>query len=629
MVDDIPWLDHDPTTPGNPCCSSVLFLPGIEGSRLYATQNGSFDPGEAIRRLWEPISNGEVRSLYLDKNGYSSSSIYVGSPIDKALGVMDVYGKFMDFLNGLVKTGEIKEWRSFGYDWRLPASDIVLDPAMRATTTESLIAITEALASRSKTGKVTIIAHSYGGLVAKYLIKALEDIGESDIVDKVISVAVPYIGTPQALAGLLHGDDTAIAYGVILMRSVARGLAENMPSVYLLLPSSRYFTEVKAPVISFETKKVSLVNNGSYSQNIDSSAGQRGFIADIFDERSKAGIFDTSLPLIGNDLLLSEADAFHDDIDGYGWPSSIEDWALVGWNKPTTSGIYYYDTASCSVPMFGIPCPGHKDLKTDMGDGTVIAKSAAFGNDAGRIISLDLKAIDKAERGYFNHMNILESSTTQAAIRKIVIGSSTSGTGAGSSASGSGGSVSSGSSLASERNMLQGISNEDPISTEKTDSLSVIVSAPAEIHVYDKYGNHTGPIMPFVGIGAESGLYSVYETKIPGSAFTSERYDSGYGDTQIELPYEYNAYTIVIKAVGSGILSLAIVHSKDGGIVDQVAFPSIPITSLTSATTTVIISSASGAAALCSPVKRSLASSTSPLLIDFDGLGFTEASVYP
>ena len=251
-----PWLDHDPTRlPDKPkCCSSILFLPGIESSRLYRDEKGILGTGlgwgTSTNTLWEPNRNDDVRKLFLNPDGSSADkTVYSGSAIDSAWGY-GVYGKFMKFLDGLVAEGNMNEWSSFGYDWRKPIADVVAGPEKKATTTVSLVQTLTDMASRSKTGKVTLIAHSNGGLVAKYLTKTLADMGKDDLIDSVISVAVPYLGTPEAVGGILHGDDESLAGGWLLKQSVARQLGQNMSSAYSLLPSAKYFSAT-SPVITF------------------------------------------------------------------------------------------------------------------------------------------------------------------------------------------------------------------------------------------------------------------------------------------------------------------------------------------------------------------------------------------
>src|SRR5262249_21329794 len=157
----------------------------------------------------------------------------------------------------------IGQWKAFGYDWRKPIAEVVAGPEQKATTTESLIDTVMAMASTSKTGKVTLIAHSNGGLVTKYLVKTLADMGKSDLIDKVISVAVPYLGTPLAIPSLLYGDGNSIAGGLLLKQSVAQKLAANMPSAYSLLPSAEYFAQHLGPTIAYASGSSTPVNTSA------------------------------------------------------------------------------------------------------------------------------------------------------------------------------------------------------------------------------------------------------------------------------------------------------------------------------------------------------------------------------
>ncbi len=283
-VNDAPWLYAEPPldTGDDPpaCCSSILFLPGLEGTRLYNVVPNPISQFIRVptttEQLWEPHGHSDVTALYLKANGSSTdSSVYSGAPIDKALGIYGVYGKFMSFLDGLVKNGTVNEWRAFGYDWREPVAEVVAGSEIRqqaeATTTESLVRTVADLAAGSRTGKVTIVAHSNGGLVAKDLVKTLADSGKSNLIDSVISVAVPYLGTPAAIPKMLNGYDEAIAYGLIATEANMRGLGANMSSAYSLLPSRGFFSNVAdafKPTIAFA------------STTMDSFDAQSAFLAD-------------------------------------------------------------------------------------------------------------------------------------------------------------------------------------------------------------------------------------------------------------------------------------------------------------------------------------------------------------
>ncbi|MDR3558514.1 MAG: hypothetical protein P4L61_03210, partial [Candidatus Pacebacteria bacterium] len=216
-----PWRGKKPAS-ATVCCSSVLFVPGIEASRLSVDDRRAL--GTSTDQLWEPISNLQVEGLYLDSSGKSiRSGIHQSGLVDTALALQPIYQKFIGVMNGLKASGTIADWRPYPYDWRLPLT--------KASTgdlgTSSLIKVIESMASTSKTGKVTIIAHSNGGLVTKLVYNELKEKGEAGLVDKVIFVAVPEVGTPQALTSLLHGDNEEIASGLILSAGTARGLGVN------------------------------------------------------------------------------------------------------------------------------------------------------------------------------------------------------------------------------------------------------------------------------------------------------------------------------------------------------------------------------------------------------------------
>lgn len=357
-VEYSPWLTSKPRVETG-CCSSILFIPGLEASSLYTNKTGLIST--QTNTLWPPNRNDDVRKLFLDASGKSlDPSIFSGAPIGSVWGIYSIYGKFMSFLDSLTSTGAINEWHGFGYDWRKPIVEVVSGIEQKATTTESLVKLVEDMAARSQTGKVTLVAHSNGGLVAKYLVKVLVDQGKSELIDSVISVAVPYLGTPQAIAGLLYGDKQDLLHGVILKKSVAQELGHNMPSAYSLLPSAKYSSLVGSPVVG------------------------------------------SSSVFFPNQSLVASAGVLHSIIDTFTWPAIIKRWAIVGWNELTTKSVSFVSNTPAKIV-------------SNMGDGTVIAQSASY--DAGTTTSIDLKNIGSTGT---EHATILESSAAQKTIGSII-----------------------------------------------------------------------------------------------------------------------------------------------------------------------------------------------------------------
>ena len=107
------------------CCDSVLFLPGITGSRLYR-------PGPVLSdvRLWEPMLNSNVEQLALNPDGSSvNPDVYVkaGDVIGQVYAPFgpDIYASFLGELDTLKGSGTIADFEAVPYDWRLSFDDIL------------------------------------------------------------------------------------------------------------------------------------------------------------------------------------------------------------------------------------------------------------------------------------------------------------------------------------------------------------------------------------------------------------------------------------------------------------------------------------------------------------------------
>jgi pimeloyl-ACP methyl ester carboxylesterase len=165
--------------------SNVLFLPGLEGSRLYDEQE----------KLWEPfdffhdgvasllgVADARVARLALGADSDTSIHAKEGDILDESAG-SDYYHSFMQQLERLKTAGAIADWSAIAYDWRYSPEWIAShgeerDDSIFYETSSDVPYIEQklrALAATSKSGKVTIVAHSYGGLVAKALMQRLGD----------------------------------------------------------------------------------------------------------------------------------------------------------------------------------------------------------------------------------------------------------------------------------------------------------------------------------------------------------------------------------------------------------------------------------------------------------------------
>lgn len=227
------------------CCSSVLFIPGHQGSRIY--KSGKVLGLSTENQLWEPNTVSDISKLNLDTDGYSiNKNLYVRDIIERtniAFGGnsdIEIYRGLIKSLNGLNSNYSIEDWQFAAYDWRMSPNTIVIEGSRYgnsgAISYKKMEDQIVQMAQISKTKKVTLLSHSYGGLVTKRLLAYLLQKGKIGLIDKVVFVGVPENGSPSSLFALLHGDNQDIGNGYIVNKSAMRKFAQNMPSVYALLP---------------------------------------------------------------------------------------------------------------------------------------------------------------------------------------------------------------------------------------------------------------------------------------------------------------------------------------------------------------------------------------------------------
>jgi len=344
------------------CCSNIVFFPGLMGNRLYSkgilTEN----------QLWEPNRNGDVKKLFLDTNGKSVTRVYTrdmigktnltsGSYLDESL-----YNGFERYLKGLKNDNQINDYSIVPYDWRYSPDTLIVDGVNLENVSFDIISNLISVASSSKTKKINIIAHSNGGLLTKYILTQLSKQNRSDIIDKVILVAVPEYGTPQAITSLLYGHSQSILKGLILKSSIAKKLGDNMPASYMLLPSTKYLT-----------------------------ANYIFGVTDLEDFLSKNGI---------NKELYDKAKKLRLTIDNFNY-GNFDIYQIIGSGLLTVNGVELSNNKY--IPSY-----------SNDGDGTV---QAATTIRTGKLSILNLNKTS------FNHINIMNWSRVHDQISSILDGS--------------------------------------------------------------------------------------------------------------------------------------------------------------------------------------------------------------
>jgi pimeloyl-ACP methyl ester carboxylesterase len=442
-------IPHSQTASG---MSNVLFLPGIEGSRLYEPATGcNTHTSDCVEeKIWEPQNDASAHALFLDENGKSVHELYAkeGDVVSRAaipntLARQDLYTSFFTYLDSLKESGSIADWKPIAYDWRLSLPDILSGGNERngkifyqeATTTPYIAQELRRLAATSKTGKVTIVAHSNGGLLAKALMQQLGDEETARLVDQVVLVGAPQSGPPADVATLLYGYGTSLIFDQcatapligplcqhLLTRSTARSFAEHSPMAYHLLPSQQYFDDVSDPshrVVRFDNATQYPNEVAAYGFTIDSSDELKDFLQAAEGGRTKPKASETGKAnVLSETNLLTYAQSMHTALDTWTPPASVRVHEIAGWGADTVAGIEYYVIPSFSDILHGLTT-GYRPVFTEDGDGTVPVPSALQIPAAENVQPYWLR-LDTATAGKHTHADIFESPALRALIDGIL-----------------------------------------------------------------------------------------------------------------------------------------------------------------------------------------------------------------
>lgn len=456
-------VEGEPYEPEIPV-SSVLFLPGIKGSRLYRPSpecEGSAAPAietmslqesdsqECAVKLWEPYGSAAARQLFLDADGrsiYGDVYARAGDTLATVLG-QDFYASFFDDLDTAGESGAYGpdwRWEAGAYDWRLSLPDIVTRGDResdriyytRSASLPYLETQLRDLAADSPTGKVTIITHSNGGLVAKALLAKLGDAEAATLVEKVVFVGVPHLGAPQALGALLFGHGEALPFdrcaewrvarwlcAVLMDRPTARSFGLNAPMAYHLLPSARYIDngspESRPPLVRFDAITSYAREREAYGTTIDSEEELHAFAAAREGGRTMPAEDDTANPSVLSEPLLAYAKDVHDSLDGWEVPAGIETYSVVGTNAETIAGIDFYEEPDF-LGIFGEPVPRYRPTFMFDGDG-VVPVASARGGGAARDYLIDFEeASDESSGDGYGHGTLFEIPEVRSILADII-----------------------------------------------------------------------------------------------------------------------------------------------------------------------------------------------------------------
>lgn len=346
----------------------VILIHGIGGADLDYQPKGkgiwsNGFPNDVL--VWKA---GDPQNLQFDADGQPRTDTI--SKDVKAVGFYDVPGgkNITDLSKFLQKAGYVKnsELFEFAYDFRFSA----------VYNAEKLGELISEIRVKNNNQPVDIIAHSFGGLIAK---QYLTDSANGANVNQLIFVGTPHLGAPKALKALRYGDnlDVKIIDGCKLKRVV-----HNMPGMFNLLPGRRYFT----------------ASGGGYFEDTGDIDGDnvRGVLD--FDKTTfnlvngketrclmKPSVDATPLDKLSQNLLDEYTIKFHEQLDDWKKPENIRVSMIVGYNVPT-------------LKMLAENADGIKFTYTTAGDGTVPLISAETAS-ANVIFYTDLKKLKTDHSG--------------------------------------------------------------------------------------------------------------------------------------------------------------------------------------------------------------------------------------
>ena len=582
------FIAYGADIPDEPRVSSVLFLPGLEASRLYRPDNGGTD------QLWEPTSDSDANNLFLTAGGESvRNDVYTRDVIDEAYQAgPNIYKSFITQMNELKTAGTIADWKATPYDWRLSLDEILNNGRqfpdgriyyagdLAATSSPYIVQELRRLAQSSKTGKVTIVAHSNGGLLAKALTEKLGDTEAAKLIDNIIFVAVPQVGTPQAVGALLHGYEQGLPrdwLSIFLTPGTARALAANMPSVYNLLPSANYFTFVDNPVVEFDDSDFLAEFRARYGSQIHDGTQLNNFITDT---RRLASLSPSDLkyPSVGNAALLSRAETLHTTLDTWTPPPGVSLYEIAGWGEDTLATIEYkegkksycrnlQDIHTCT----SVPAITYYPKEVVEGDGTVLVPSALWTPVSA---SVSKYWVNLREYGATNfgttlnrkHADILEVPELRTLVQNILTNSTST-------------------------TPLDFISNTQPPADSSDNRLRFLLHSPLNLSATDNLGN----------------VVSSATSTIPGARFKR------YGEVQVLTVPENTPLMLNLDGYVVGSFTLDI-EEIDG---DNTIIASSTLSAIPSATST--------QATMAFP--DGTLQNALPLLLDYDGDGSTDFSL--
>lgn len=559
----------------------ILFLHGVLGSSL------STCVGDRAKTMWVTGRDADFGLLALGPSGEPSGVTFVGRVVESTvvnaplleLNRTEVYGKFAEFMNRAFPG----EWVAFPYDWRLGPDAVIDRPTVFGTPTDeecaalnsgrktladfpqtSLLDEVRRLAAESPTGKITVVAHSNGGLVAKRLVQKLGPVDASALIDRVILVATPQLGTPHAIKVVLHGMDFIPDFGFIIPHELARETSRSMGSSHLLLPSFEFFKQTPGltyPMVQFGDVSADRDYEAMRSYFGGSIQTEDKYLSYLFGGDGRPSpAFSESMPDVVLPSRWNEAMALHGAIDSLVDSSASPMFLqIAGTGLATTSAIKYQLVERCTTDFLS----GQRNCqylkypfaeKSIEGDKTVLLRSAIAMRGAPAYV-VDLGDVCRQAHSERSHASLLAYEPVQQLLQVMLKGVDPLVVAADPN---------------SELSKMLGcirLPTSAPFAGA-SDYLSAKIYSPARLRITDAKGR----ITQSVSLGSDTTILGV-QREIPGSALDSPR--------DATVPTGGGPYSFEIIGEGDGVFTFELSRVVSGMAVERLIYPSVPVTPTT------------------------------------------------
>ncbi len=293
------------------CADAVILVPGIMGSELVDLKADTILWGLSAKgyaSLWTSGSLWEKLKVTDDERSgkvgrIKATRLLTAPAFAPLLRGIEPYSRIMAGIRAIALHRDAV--LEYPYDWRLP---IAYNAEQLATVAEKHLGNWRAHPCGSRDAKLVLVAHSMGGLIARYFTGVLG--GHSDV-RQTITIGTPFQGAVKTVFLLDRGQGGPLP----LPRQRLITLARTLPGVYDLLPSYRCVDE------NGTTRRLAPTDIGDLGGDIDlaRSAGALHEVlagVEVSDLRTMVGVEQSTMQSLRLRYGLAEPQYYIHEDDG-------------------------------------------------------------------------------------------------------------------------------------------------------------------------------------------------------------------------------------------------------------------------------------------------------------------------